>query len=65
MDDFETLLANINISNIHPPRDAEECKRIGELDAILIGRATNHFWKISTRLEKLEYVNLAQRIRSR
>ncbi|RHZ86826.1 hypothetical protein Glove_43g52 [Diversispora epigaea] len=86
MNNFDTLLANINRNNIHPPpeieerpiRDnnrchaymllgysvAKECKRIGEFDVILIGRATNHLWKTSTSQEKGEYVNLAQRVKS-
>ncbi|RHZ86831.1 hypothetical protein Glove_43g57 [Diversispora epigaea] len=91
MKNFDTLLANINRNNIHPPPEIEvlnffnsmkpmrdhnrchaykifrysvarECKRIGEFNAILIGRATNHLWKTSTSQEKGEYVNLAQRI---
>ncbi|RHZ86854.1 hypothetical protein Glove_43g46 [Diversispora epigaea] len=91
MNNFDTLLANINRNNIHPPPEIEEvlnffdskrsrrnnnrchaytllgysvekeCKRIGEFDAIFIGRATFHFWKTSTSQEKGEYVNLAQR----
>ncbi|RHZ86879.1 hypothetical protein Glove_43g61 [Diversispora epigaea] len=91
MNNFDTLLANINRNNIHPPPEIEdvlnffnskkpmrdhnrchaykifrysvarECKRIGEFNAIFIGRATNHLWKNSTTLEKLEYFNLAQR----
>ncbi|RHZ65924.1 hypothetical protein Glove_310g23 [Diversispora epigaea] len=40
---------------------AKEFKRIGEFNAILIGKATNHIWKNSTSQEKAEYVNLAQR----
>ncbi|RHZ58291.1 hypothetical protein Glove_374g24 [Diversispora epigaea] len=77
MSNFETLLENININNIHPPpeidevlnffnskrpmRDhnrchafmifrysvAKECKRIGESNAILIGRVTNRLWRAS------------------
>ncbi|RHZ86891.1 hypothetical protein Glove_43g88 [Diversispora epigaea] len=91
MDNFDTLLTNVNRNYIYPPpeieevlnffnskkpmRDhtrchaykilrysvAKECKRIGELNAILIGRATNHLWKNSTTQEKEEYFNLAQR----
>ncbi|RHZ86878.1 hypothetical protein Glove_43g66 [Diversispora epigaea] len=91
MNSFDTLLANINRNNIHPPpeieevlnffnskkpmRDhnrchaykifrysvAKECKRIGEFNVTLIGRATNHLWKNSTTHEKSEYSNLAQR----
>ncbi|RHZ65912.1 hypothetical protein Glove_310g6 [Diversispora epigaea] len=62
MNNFDTLLANINRNYIHPPPEIEEeCKRIGEFNAILIDRATNHLWKNFIRLEKLEYVNLAQR----
>ncbi|RHZ86856.1 hypothetical protein Glove_43g44 [Diversispora epigaea] len=88
MNNFDTLLANINRNNIHPPPEIEdvlnffnskkpmrdkchaykifgyfvarECKRIGEFNAILIGRATNHLWKNSTTLEKFEYFNLAR-----
>ncbi|RHZ86871.1 hypothetical protein Glove_43g91 [Diversispora epigaea] len=41
---------------------AKECNRIGESNAILIGRATNHLWKNSTILEKSEYCDLAQRV---
>ncbi|RHZ86881.1 hypothetical protein Glove_43g63 [Diversispora epigaea] len=92
MNSFDTLLANINRNNIHPPpeieevlnffnskkpmRDynrchtykifrysvAKECKRIGEFNAILIGRTTNHLWNTSTSQEKAEYFNLAQRL---
>ncbi|RHZ65919.1 hypothetical protein Glove_310g12 [Diversispora epigaea] len=62
MNNFDTLLTNINRNYIHPPPEIEEeCKRIGEFNAVLIDRATNHLWKNSIRLEKLEYVNLAQR----
>ncbi|RHZ58322.1 hypothetical protein Glove_374g35 [Diversispora epigaea] len=43
---------------------AKECKRIGESNAILIGRATNHLWNTSTSQEKAEYSNLSQRIKS-
>ncbi|RHZ76560.1 hypothetical protein Glove_196g126 [Diversispora epigaea] len=43
---------------------AKECKRIGEFNAILIGRATNHLWKNSTAQEKPEYFNLVQRVKS-
>ncbi|RHZ86855.1 hypothetical protein Glove_43g45 [Diversispora epigaea] len=62
---YEQLLTSININNIHPPLETEmpmpmllgysvekECKRIGEFNAILIGRATNHLWNTSTSQEK-------------
>ncbi|RHZ86892.1 hypothetical protein Glove_43g87 [Diversispora epigaea] len=63
MSNFDTL--NINRNNIHPPPEIdEECKRIGEFNAILIGLATNHLWKNSTTQEKSEYFNLAQRVKS-
>ncbi|RHZ70801.1 hypothetical protein Glove_267g13 [Diversispora epigaea] len=65
MENFNTLLANINRNNIHPPPEInEECKRIGELNAIFISQATNHLWKTPTTLEKSEYNNLAQIVRS-
>ncbi|RHZ58335.1 hypothetical protein Glove_374g54 [Diversispora epigaea] len=38
----------------------KECKRIGESNAILIGRVTNHLWNTSTSQEKSEYINLGQ-----
>ncbi|RHZ58302.1 hypothetical protein Glove_374g49 [Diversispora epigaea] len=38
----------------------KECKRIGESNVTLIGRATNHLWKNSTIQEKSGYINLGQ-----
>ncbi|RHZ79197.1 hypothetical protein Glove_151g93 [Diversispora epigaea] len=76
MENFDTLLTNINRNNIHLPPEIDEvlnffnskkpihdrnrchaykifrysvvkeCKRIREFNFILIGRATNHLWKI-------------------
>ncbi|RHZ86846.1 hypothetical protein Glove_43g76 [Diversispora epigaea] len=95
MNNFSTLLANVNRNNIHPPPEieevlnffnskkhihdrnkchayillrysvAKECKRIGEFNAILIHKVVDHLWNTSTLQEKAEYVNLAQRVKSR
>ncbi|RHZ86858.1 hypothetical protein Glove_43g79 [Diversispora epigaea] len=43
---------------------AKECKRIGEFNAIFIRKVADHLWKTSTTQEKVEYVNLAQRVKS-
>ncbi|RHZ65917.1 hypothetical protein Glove_310g16 [Diversispora epigaea] len=43
---------------------AKECKRIGKFNAILIRKVADHLWKTSTTQEKLEYANLAQRVKS-
>ncbi|RHZ65916.1 hypothetical protein Glove_310g18 [Diversispora epigaea] len=63
MNNFDTLLANININNIHPPPEIEEVLDFFKSKKPT-DRATNRLWKNSTRLEKLEYVNLAQRVKS-
>ncbi|RHZ86882.1 hypothetical protein Glove_43g62 [Diversispora epigaea] len=67
MDNFDTLLANVNIKNIHPPPEIEEIfryKRIGKFNAILIRQVADHLWNTSTSQEKAEYFNLAQRVKS-
>ncbi|RHZ51570.1 hypothetical protein Glove_476g75 [Diversispora epigaea] len=40
---------------------ARECKRLDEDNKVIITCAANYLWKNSTRQEKFEYINLAQR----
>ncbi|RHZ80037.1 hypothetical protein Glove_139g273 [Diversispora epigaea] len=43
---------------------SRECKRLGENNKMIIANVANYLWKNSTSQEKLEYIDLAQRVKT-
>lgn len=43
---------------------AKECRRFGEFNEFRISYAANYLWKELTRTEKLDYIRLAQAVKS-